>query len=172
MEKEFKAADKELDRLVRMIRDSADIDLIQDQVEDFQEVWCDLESALMVGGNLTDDPDMDDLLRKCIETQRKKGADYTIGTGDKLHNFRTVAGMLDLSMEKTWSVYFYKHVSAIFAYCKKGQVESEPIEGRIMDCIVYLLLLHKMTKEREREVKMRAALDGTLSPVPSLMDSK
>lgn len=98
----------------------------------------------------TGDVEIDTLLEKCLETLKKKGADYTQGSPDRLHNFRTVGQFLGLPMERVWSVYFYKHLSAIFRFCKEGQVESEPIEGRIMDCIVYLLLFAKIVAESAR----------------------
>lgn len=98
---------------------------------------------------LTGDADFDDILWKCIDILKVKGDDYTIGTGDRLHNFKTVAEFTSLTPEKTLGVYFYKHVSAIFAFIKGGK-ESEPIEGRIADIINYMLLFYKMVLERRR----------------------
>lgn len=104
---------------------------------------------------LTGDKEMDALLSDCIGTLKSKGAEYTMGSSDRLHNFRTVGEFTGVGMMSTWGVYFYKHVSSIFSYIKNGgEVKSnEPISGRIMDCIVYLLLFHKMTKEIERNKK-------------------
>lgn len=102
----------------------------------------------MTGSKLTGDPDFDSLLEEVLKTLETKGADYTMGSKDRLHNFRTVGSFVDLSKEKVWSVYFYKHIAAIFNYIKSGgQSESEPIRGRIVDAIVYLLLFHKMVIE-------------------------
>lgn len=101
---------------------------------------------------LTGDADFDEMLRKCVEILEVKGIDYTIGLGskDRLHNFRTSAEFVGVDQKITWATYFYKHVSAIFAYVKNdGQHESEPIQERIADCINYLLLFHKMTKEEK-----------------------
>lgn len=100
---------------------------------------------------LTGDDDFDDVLFDCIKILEVKGEDYTIGTGDRLHNFKTVAEFTGLTPEQVLGVYFYKHVSAIFSFIKKGgKSESEPIEGRIADCINYMLLFHKMVRERNR----------------------
>lgn len=100
---------------------------------------------------LTGDNDFDELLASCVETLKVKGDDYTMGSEDRLHNFKTVGGFCGLTPKEVLGVYFYKHVSAIFSYIKKdGQSESEPIEGRIMDSINYLLLFYKMIKEEER----------------------
>lgn len=101
---------------------------------------------------LTDDKEIDEFLKECFETLRLKGRDYTIGSEDRLHNFRTVGDFTGVGMLATWGVYFYKHVSALFSYIKSGgQNESEPIEWRIKDCVVYLLLFYKMVKEKQRE---------------------
>lgn len=99
---------------------------------------------------ITGDPDFDEILDKCCEILGVKGADYTIGNKDRLHNFRTVGNFCDLSPMQALGVYFYKHVSAIFAFIKNGgQSESEPIDGRIADVINYMLLFYKMVKEQK-----------------------
>lgn len=99
---------------------------------------------------LTGDAVMDQMLKDCIKTLQLKGAEYTIGSEDRLANFRRVAEQVDSTPEKTWFTYFYKHYCALVSYIKKGKVTSnEPIEGRIMDMIVYLLLFTKMVKENQ-----------------------
>lgn len=103
----------------------------------------------------TDEPvytgykDIDTFLDDCLDTMRKKGHDYRQGNDDDLlHNFRTVAEMVEIPMEKVWFVYFYKHFSAMTTFIKEGgQSESEPIEGRIKDQIVYLLLMYRLSQE-------------------------
>lgn len=101
--------------------------------------------------NLTGDPDFDEVIKSCAKILEVKGEDYTIGTGDRLHNFKTVGEFTGMTPEQTLGVYFYKHVSAIFSYIKKGgKSESEPIEGRIADCVNYLLLFQKMVNARKR----------------------
>lgn len=112
----------------------------------------------------TGDEDIDATIRTCLEIMKSKGADYTIGSSDRLHNFRTVGEFTGQSMESVWGVYFYKHVSALFAYIK-GKTESEPIEGRVQDCIVYLLLFSKMIAEKKRESTSKAPYDGWKDPV-------
>lgn len=100
---------------------------------------------------LTGDNDFDEMLQKCIDILKVKGDDYTMGTGDRLHNFKTVAEFTGMTPEQVLGVYFYKHVSAVFSFIKSGgQSESEPIDGRISDCINYMLLFQKMVQERRR----------------------
>ncbi len=100
---------------------------------------------------LTGDPDMDAMLERCLRILKVKGDDYTVGRGDadRLHNFRTAAEFLGLSMEEVWAVYAYKHMSAIFAFIK-GKTESEPIEERIADVVNYMLLLARIVAEGKR----------------------
>lgn len=93
---------------------------------------------------------IDEFLHDTLEVMRKKGHDYRQGNDtDLLHNFRKVAEQVDEPMMKVWFTYFYKHYAALTTYIKNdGQSESEPIEGRITDMIVYLLLFHEMVRKK------------------------
>lgn len=109
---------------------------------------------------LTGDKDFDEMFSNCIATLASKGAEYTIGSVDRLANFKRVAEQLarpgcPIQMQDVWFTYFYKHYSAVVSYLKNDcHVKSnEPIEGRIMDCIVYLILFSKMVKEIEAKRK-------------------
>jgi hypothetical protein len=95
--------------------------------------------------------DIDAFLDDCLETMRVKGHDYRQGNdADLLHNFRTVGNTVGVDMMKVWFTYFYKHYSAMATFIKEGgQSESEPIEGRIKDQIVYLLLFYRMVQEKK-----------------------
>ena len=110
---------------------------------------------------ITGDQDFDEILQCCVKTLRIKGDDYTVGNAeaDRLHNFKTVANFTGLSPKEALGVYFYKHVAAIFAYIKKdGQAESEPIEGRIVDVINYMLLFAKLIREEKAAKKLETTL--------------
>jgi hypothetical protein len=100
---------------------------------------------------LTGDPDIDKMIEDCLHTLKTKGAEYTVNSVDRLANFRGVAEDTGVPMEKAWAIFWNKHVRAIMAYVKNGcKVQSdEPIRGRVMDCIVYLLLFTKMIAEIE-----------------------
>jgi hypothetical protein len=113
----------------------------------------ELERKLNSGPKYTGYPDIDEFLDDCLDTMRRKGHDYRQGNDDDvLHNFRTVAESVDSDMMKVWFTYFYKHYSAMVTFIKEGgQSESEPIEGRIKDQIVYLLLFYRMVQEKKAE---------------------
>lgn len=98
--------------------------------------------------------EFNDLRAKTVEDIFKindtKGADYA-GDEDALGNFKDAARMLGISPEQVWAVYAHKHISAIMSFCQKGQVESEPIEGRIHDVMVYCVLLLGLIEDRKRD---------------------
>lgn len=99
------------------------------------------------------DVEMNQMFQDCIETMSSKGKEYTGGSPDRLNNFRQAGVDVGLDMEKVWYVFFNKHLRAVQSYIKNGcKVQSnEPIQSRIMDCIVYLFLFHKMSQEIERK---------------------
>lgn len=122
---------------------------------------------------LTGHEDIDTFLNECLETMRAKGHDYREGHDDDLlHNFRTVGEDMDIAPEKVWYIYASKHWKAIKTFIKEGgQSESEPIEGRIKDVIVYLLLLYRRVQEMKAntvvEEIMRAEEEVDLAPAES-----
>src|SRR5574337_90506 len=84
-----------------------------------------------------------------------KGGEYA-GDKDRLANFRRNAEALGIAMETVWAVYAAKHWDAIMQFVKDittktDRVRSEPIEGRIDDLIVYLLLFKAILAERPKE---------------------
>lgn len=90
------------------------------------------------------------------DLNKRKGKDYA-GDDDALLNFKQEATALGLTPEQVWGVYASKHFHAIQSYCKNGQVESEPIEERIKDIIVYSFLLMGLVEEKKKPEKKKAA---------------
>lgn len=89
--------------------------------------------------------------RKITELAEKKGGEYS-GDTDRLLNFRRNGQNLGLPMETVWAVYAGKHWDAIMQFIQDLRVEKtrdrmEPIEGRVDDLIVYLLLFKAMLDE-------------------------
>lgn len=89
---------------------------------------------------------IDDVWTAVHHLNKTKGSDYS-GDEDVLANFKRLATKLELTKEQVLGVYMTKHLDAIDTYIREGNVKSEPIDGRINDAIVYLLLLHAMVIE-------------------------
>jgi hypothetical protein len=83
-----------------------------------------------------------------VELNATKGHDYA-GDEDALANFKRHATNLGLTPEQIWGVYAGKHWDAIMTYCREGDVASEPVEGRILDAILYLYLLLGLVREKQ-----------------------
>ena len=117
---------------------------------------------------LTGYGDIDAFINDCLETMRVKGHDYRQGNDeDLLHNFRTVAETVDEPMMKVWYTYTFKHWAAITTFIKEGgQHESEPIEGRIKDMIVYLLLFYRMVQEGKTDKKLDQPIQKVEEQLP------
>jgi hypothetical protein len=94
-------------------------------------------------------------------TNDAKGHDYA-GDGDALANFKEAAEHLKDITDPTfaaWYIYFHKHWSAILTFLKEGDVKSEPIDGRIMDAVLYLILLLGLIEDRKAEAIARQRQD-------------
>lgn len=95
---------------------------------------------------------IEEVFERCRELGRVKGEEYA-GDVDRLANFRRNGAEAGVSMEVCWRIYAGKHWDAISTYIRDTgagvtRTRSEPIQGRIHDMIVYLLLLHAMVEER------------------------
>lgn len=78
-----------------------------------------------------------------------KGTDYSKSDTDRLSNFRDNAVEAGITPYQLWYVYAAKHWNAISAFIRRGQVESEPVETRVYDEILYLVLLLALKKDTE-----------------------
>lgn len=92
-------------------------------------------------------------LQECDAILEKKGHDYTQGESGargRLKNFYRNAEKRKTTAYKVLQGYVTKHWDALETFFEQGQVESEPIEGRIADVINYMLLLYMMVKYEGR----------------------
>lgn len=78
-----------------------------------------------------------DKIRAVRET---KGREYA-GEEDTLADFKEVAAEAGITPLQCWLTYVKKHQRAIDTFIREGSVKSESIESRIMDVVVYHLLL-------------------------------
>lgn len=98
----------------------------------------------------------------------KKGAEYATEDGDVNGNFKQTAKETDLTTLQVWNSHFSKHLDAVRNYVRQDAigdeiVMAEPIEGRIVDAINYLLILrsliHEQRIERARQIGTKATHD-------------
>ncbi len=96
------------------------------------------------------------LIKETIEEIKNlstlKGGEYA-GDIDRLANFRRNGEALGLPMEIVWAVYAAKHWDAVMQFIQdlntgKERKRLEPIEGRVDDLLVYLILFKAMLQER------------------------
>jgi hypothetical protein len=93
---------------------------------------------------------IDSTFQEILELNKRKGHDYA-GDDDALSNFKETGKRKGIKPEQVLGVHLDKHLSAIDTYIREGQVESEPIEGRIDDAILYLLLLKGLVMEASHD---------------------
>lgn len=96
---------------------------------------------------------VDETFAEMKKLAQMKGGEYS-GDTDRLLNFRRNGANLGLPMETVWAVYAGKHWDAIQQFIKDqregvARERLEPIEGRVDDLLVYLLLLKAMLIERD-----------------------
>lgn len=68
---------------------------------------------------------------------------------DAFDNFNRLSAELGISREQVLMVYFSKHRDGVISYLKGHKSQREPVQGRIKDMIVYLMLLWGMIEENE-----------------------
>lgn len=78
---------------------------------------------------------------------RTKGREYA-DDDDALRNFKKNGPLLGLTPTQHWGVLFLKHVDALVAFARDGEVKSEPIESRVHDVILYAGLLLGLVEDR------------------------
>ena len=91
--------------------------------------------------------------REVVEMRNTKGREYA-KTSDRLANFKAQAEDSGVTPLQAWHVFFSKHTRAINSYVRDGCVYSEPIHGRFVDAITYLLLGLALIEESEVEAVM------------------
>jgi hypothetical protein len=110
------------------------------------------------GGNMKPDDFVlliDETFRNLHNLSKTKGREYS-GVNDRFANFKEIAKDLIITPEQALWVYFYKRFCSIRTHIhdiavNNPRVLSEPIEGRIDDAILYLLLLKGLLRDRDFE---------------------
>jgi hypothetical protein len=81
-----------------------------------------------------------------VELNDTKGREYASDC-DATANFKARATEMGIDPLQVWGIFFGKHIDAIYAYIRNGRTLSEPIESRIDDAILYLILLKALRSE-------------------------
>jgi hypothetical protein len=102
------------------------------------------------------------LIDQVVHMKATKGREYA-NSGSRFANFDRLAESLGLSNIQVGWVYATKHLDAIAQYCRTQETHSvESIEGRIVDAILYLMLIGGMIHEKTGNVQARVASDERL----------
>ncbi len=122
----------------------------------------------------------EELFIGCIDTMKAKGPDYASSPDDspeerdRLWNFKEVARRTGSNPYKVWAVYFNKHIVSLEKWVRERELQSEPLEGRIIDAINYLVLFRALLKEGEGEgmtedmsLETVTAGDGDIVVIPT-----
>lgn len=95
---------------------------------------------------------LDNTHKNLVNMTATKGEEYSRNDSDQLDNFKRQAAELGISPMMVLTVYLNKHLDAIKSFIKNGREFSEPIEGRIDDAILYLVLLKGLISDHRNEL--------------------
>lgn len=90
---------------------------------------------------------IDQTLMTIENLNNTKGREYA-DDSEALGNFYNRAEQMGVDPKVVWGIFFGKHIDSIYSYIKRGEVLSEPIEGRIDDAILYLILLKGLIEDQ------------------------
>ncbi len=92
---------------------------------------------------------------------RKAGQQEYAGGERAFGNFERLAARTGAARETVLWIYLTKHLDGVEAWLKGHKSQREPVQGRIEDAIVYLILLHAMAEE-ELQAALPVAQPATL----------
>lgn len=88
--------------------------------------------------------------QRLVDLTATKGREYANST-DQLANFKRLSETLGISPEAVCFVYLTKHLDSIQSHLRWPEKPlSEPIDGRIDDAILYLILLKGLLNDSAR----------------------
>jgi hypothetical protein len=107
-------------------------------------------------------------LRKLTDS---KGVEYA-NSDDQLANFKRLSARVGIEPEKVNYVFLTKHLDSIEHAIRTGKTLSEPLRGRCLDAVLYLILLSALDHEKNATplacVKTPSERLG-LDPLPPLV---
>lgn len=88
-----------------------------------------------------------------------KGMEYADDT-EALRNFYRRAEEYGVDPKVVLGIFLGKHLDAIATFIRSGEVRSEPIEGRVHDAILYLVLLLALIEDEASDEQAIVELAG------------
>ena len=87
--------------------------------------------------------------KQCLNLMKTKGVEYMAGDNDRFANFKRIARKYGVPTELVCAIYLEKHLDSITNFIRqrcagkkaKEIAATEPISGRVMDAVNYLMLL-------------------------------
>lgn len=106
----------------------------------------------------------------CQDAREAGQKEYAHDSENAFGNFERLAKELDLPREKVLWIFFKKHLDGILSHIKGHRSQREPVEGRIKDAIVYLILLQGMVED-DRDVITSVAMEPILTGYEAKVES-
>lgn len=95
---------------------------------------------------------MADIFSRCQATRDAGQKEYAHDEGNALANFERGGADLAIPREKVWYIYANKHWDGVLAWVNGHRSQREDVRGRIMDLIVYLVLLWAMADDAATDI--------------------
>lgn len=115
-------------------------------------------------------------LREIKKLEETKRGEYNDGR-HRFDQFQKEAEEAGIDPKVVWKIYFSKHYRSLMMYirdCQQSTIRplSEPIDGRINDMIVYLMIVAGMLQEEKEKIRAQLdQFDPVVIPVPSPVES-
>ena len=100
---------------------------------------------------------MERMFTMCMRTREDGQAEYAHDLDNAFANFERVGKYLREDRKKVLMTYLLKHIDGITAAVNGHMSQREPVQGRIMDAIVYLCLLEGMFEEESALIQQSSA---------------
>lgn len=93
---------------------------------------------------------MEVIIKKVKKTRDAGQDEYARDSLNVFANFERVASFIGVSREKALLAYMIKHVDGLCAYADGHHSQREDVRGRLLDIIVYCILMWGMVEEDEK----------------------
>lgn len=109
---------------------------------------------------------IEETMANVMQLTATKGEEYS-RDDDQLANFKRAAKEAMISPNQAWVVFFNKHIDSIKTHAANPLVQmSEPINGRIDDAILYLLLYKAIVEDQKEKYHTKEEKFFATAPKP------